>query len=103
MVEVCTLCYCCYCSVVGPVQKELVQAASEESLVTVTDLHASEHYLVMVESCSTFGVTSSQNSTIDVTTTQSVVDIYGVVTALGILVVILLVVVVVGAVCFTVR
>jgi len=56
----------------------------------------------MVESCSALGVTSSQNSTIDVTT-QSVVDIYGLVTALGILVVVLLLVVVVGAIYFTVR
>jgi len=81
---------------------ERVQASDDASIVTITSLRASKHYLVMVESCSASGVTSSQNSTIGVTT-LSVVDVYGAATLLGILIAVVVTVVIAVAIYFATR
>jgi len=74
-----------------------VKATGKHSVVSITGLDASEHYLILVESCSAAGITSMQNATISVTT-PGVVDVDVVITVLVILVVFLVIFIIVGGI-----
>jgi len=77
---------------------KLVKVTGKDSVVSITGLDASEHYLILVESCSASGVTSVQNSTISVTT-RGVVGVNVVIMVLVILVVFLVLFIIVAGIC----
>ena len=85
--------------VVGPILMKHAHATDGHSIVHITGLQASRHYFIVVESRSKSGVSSTQNSTIGVTT-RDAGDEYGAVTVLGILVGVIVITFIVGGVYY---